>query len=37
VTPDELRHLSEEEGAMDRRVAAEVTQSMCRWLDMADA
>jgi hypothetical protein len=36
VSPDELRHLSQEEGAVDRRFTAEMTQSLDRWLDMAD-
>jgi Icc-related predicted phosphoesterase len=36
VTPDELRHLSDEEGAIDRRFTAEMTQSLDRWMDMAD-
>ena len=36
VSPDELRHLSEEEGAVDRRFTVEMTQSLDRWLDMAD-
>jgi len=36
VSPDELQHLSQEEGAVDRRFAAEMTQSLDRWLDMAD-
>jgi uncharacterized protein len=36
VTPDELQELSREEGAVDRRFAVEMTQSLDRWLDMAD-
>jgi len=36
VTPDELRHLSEEEGAVDQRFTTEMTSSLDRWLDMAD-
>ncbi len=36
VSPDELRHLSQEEGAVDRRFTVEMTQSLDRWLDMAD-
>src|SRR6266699_4771210 len=36
VTPDELRHLSDTEGAVDRRFTVEMTQSLDRWLDMAD-
>jgi uncharacterized protein len=36
VSPDELRELSKEEGAVDRRFTAEMTQSLDRWLDMAD-
>ena len=36
VSPDELRHLSQEEGAVDRRFTTEMTQSLDRWLDMAD-
>jgi uncharacterized protein len=36
VSPDELQHLSEEEGAVDRRFTVEMTQSLDRWLDMAD-
>ena len=36
VTPDELQVLSAEEGAVDRRFTAEMTQSLDRWLDMAD-
>ncbi|HEX3926252.1 MAG TPA: hypothetical protein VHY31_28530, partial [Streptosporangiaceae bacterium] len=36
VSPDELQHLSQEEGAVDRRFTAEMTQSLDRWLDMAD-
>jgi uncharacterized protein len=36
VSPDELRELSQEEGAVDRRFTVEMTQSLDRWLDMAD-
>jgi uncharacterized protein len=36
VSPDELKVLSQEEGAVDRRFTAEMTQSLDRWLDMAD-
>jgi Icc-related predicted phosphoesterase len=36
VTPDELTNLSSEEGAVDRRFTVEMTQSLDRWLDMAD-
>jgi uncharacterized protein len=36
VSPDELKELSEHEGAVDRRFTAEMTQSLDRWLDMAD-
>jgi Icc-related predicted phosphoesterase len=36
VSPDELRHMSEEEGAVDRRFTVEMTESLDRWLDMAD-
>jgi Icc-related predicted phosphoesterase len=36
VTPDELRHLSQEEGAVDRRFTTEMISSLDRWLDMAD-
>jgi Icc-related predicted phosphoesterase len=36
VSPDELKHLSQEEGAVDRRFTVEMTQSLDRWLDMAD-
>ncbi len=36
VSPDELTELSREEGAVDRRFTAEMTQSLDRWLDMAD-
>src|SRR6266700_6726695 len=36
VTPDELKHLSDTEGAVDRRFTVEMTQSLDRWLDMAD-
>jgi len=36
VSPDELKHLSQEEGAVDRRFTVEMTESLDRWLDMAD-
>ncbi len=36
VTPDELTELSREEGAVDRRFTVEMTQSLDRWMDMAD-
>jgi uncharacterized protein len=36
VSPDELQQLSKEEGAVDRRFTVEMTQSLDRWLDMAD-
>jgi Icc-related predicted phosphoesterase len=36
VTPDELRDLSDTEGAVDRRFTVEMTRSLDRWLDMAD-
>jgi uncharacterized protein len=36
VSPDELQELSREEGAVDRRFTLEMTQSLDRWLDMAD-
>jgi Icc-related predicted phosphoesterase len=36
VSPDELRQLSREEGAVDRRFTLEMTASLDRWLDMAD-
>lgn len=36
VSPDELRHLSAEEGAVDRRFSQEMMRSLDRWLDMAD-
>jgi Icc-related predicted phosphoesterase len=36
VSPDELQELSNTEGAVDRRFTAEMTQSLDRWLDMAD-
>jgi uncharacterized protein len=36
VSPDELQQLSNEEGAVDRRFTVEMTQSLDRWLDMAD-
>jgi uncharacterized protein len=37
VSPDELKELSQEEGAVDRRFTREMTQSLDRWLDMADS
>jgi uncharacterized protein len=37
VSPDELKELSQEEGAVDRRFTVEMTQSLDRWLDMADS
>ena len=36
VSPDELQHLSEEEGEVDRRFSQEMMHSLDRWLDMAD-
>ena len=36
VTPDELRHLTDTEGAVDQRFTVEMTRSLDRWLDMAD-
>ena len=36
VTPDELRDLSDTEGAVDQRFTVEMTKSLDRWLDMAD-
>jgi uncharacterized protein len=36
VSPDELRHLSDTEGAVDQRFTLEMTRSLDRWLDMAD-
>jgi uncharacterized protein len=36
VTPEELRHLSETEGEVDRRFSVEMQHSLDRWLDMAD-
>ncbi|HEU5419437.1 MAG TPA: hypothetical protein VFV41_17235 [Streptosporangiaceae bacterium] len=36
VDPEELRHLSQEEGAVDRRFTTEMISSLDRWLDMAD-
>ncbi len=36
VTPDELQEMSKTEGAVDRRFTVEMTQSLDRWLDMAD-
>jgi uncharacterized protein len=36
VSPDELQHLSQEEGEVDRRFSEEMMHSLDRWLDMAD-
>jgi Icc-related predicted phosphoesterase len=36
VSPDELRHLTDTEGAVDQRFTVEMTRSLDRWLDMAD-
>jgi Icc-related predicted phosphoesterase len=36
VSPEELQHLSEEEGEVDRRFSVEMMHSLDRWLDMAD-
>ncbi len=36
VSPEELRHLSEAEGEVDRRFSVEMQHSLDRWLDMAD-
>ena len=36
VSPDELTHLSESEGAVDQRFTSEMISSLDRWLDMAD-
>jgi len=36
VSPDELQHLGENEGAVDKRFAQEMISSLDRWLDMAD-
>ncbi|HBW20729.1 MAG TPA: metallophosphoesterase [Actinobacteria bacterium] len=36
VSPDELTHLSKEEGAVDARFTTEMLSSLDRWLDMAD-
>ena len=36
VSPDELQHLSAEEGEVDRRFSQEMMHSLDRWLDMAD-
>src|SRR2546430_17287090 len=36
VSPDELTHLSKEEGAVDQRFTVEMVSSLDRWLDMAD-
>jgi Icc-related predicted phosphoesterase len=36
VSPDELQHLSEQEGEVDRRFSVEMMHSLDRWLDMAD-
>jgi uncharacterized protein len=37
VSPDELQVMSKEEGEVDRRFTVEMTQSLDRWLDMADS
>jgi uncharacterized protein len=37
VTPDELEHLSKDEGAVDQRFSTEMLRSLDRWLDMADS
>src|SRR5258708_19336818 len=36
VSPDELQHLSEEEGEVDRRFSLEMMHSLDRWLATAD-
>jgi hypothetical protein len=36
VSQDELTHLGENEGAVDRRFSEEMISSLDRWLDMAD-
>jgi uncharacterized protein len=36
VSQDELTHLAENEGAVDRRFSEEMISSLDRWLDMAD-
>jgi Icc-related predicted phosphoesterase len=36
MSPDELSHLSQEEGAVDQRFSTEMLRSLDRWLDMAD-
>ncbi len=36
VSPDELRHLTDTEGAVNQRFTVEMTRSLDRWLDMAD-
>ena len=36
VTPDELKSLNEEDGAVDRRFTVEMLHTLDRWLDMAD-
>jgi Icc-related predicted phosphoesterase len=36
MSPDELDHLSKEEGAVDERFGTEMLSSLDRWLDMAD-
>jgi len=36
VSPDELQHLGENEGAVDQRFEREMISSLDRWLDMAD-
>jgi Icc-related predicted phosphoesterase len=36
VSPDELQHLGDNEGAVDQRFEKEMISSLDRWLDMAD-
>jgi len=36
VSPEELQHLGENEGAVDQRFEKEMISSLDRWLDMAD-
>jgi uncharacterized protein len=36
VSPDELRHLGDNESAVDQRFTQEMISSLDRWLDMAD-
>jgi uncharacterized protein len=36
VSPDELQHLSQTDGAVDQRFSVEMMSSLDRWLDMAD-